>query len=349
MPFMNFGLFSGLANKAYGSKDSHTNDSWDAVFRVYNLIHEFTGRSLKFERDSLKAFAGVLRNLRRSKIAFYHIWGVPIVTDSLATSVTDWFVISLLYWHNGKAYRRSEFPSWSWAGWGGQVTYEKSRTLTSFRLNIFAEYHNDSNGIRSLFDIPALASPASCQGLSPSDHPYPKALHLKGFVVSPAALSFHIDPQAGIETGHGIIDIVFSGIGKDLRWFDYKALWGSSWQEKYLQEPGKDVRSRKFEMFLSDPEKAAVIGPTTFTNRRIELFILGNMDYTSDHESKLSGVVIENYTDFSCRIGTWMAAFDILPEWFGGWSYTRLEGDKIENEHFKQRHDWILERRVILN
>jgi hypothetical protein len=143
------------------------------------------------------------------------------------------------------------------------------------------EYHNGSNGVGLLFEAPALAFPAACRGLSPSIHSYPQALHPEGFIVSPAAFSFHEGPQAGIKAGHDITNIVFSELDKNMEWSDYRELLGNSCQEKYLQEPGKDVWSRRFKILPSDPEKDALITPTMLAIHRIELFMLSTMGITN--------------------------------------------------------------------
>jgi hypothetical protein len=71
--FMRPGLF-GAAN-AFNKVDKHTQTSRAGMVRARTLIHDFTGRSLTFEADSIKAFAGILRKWSSQKPPIPHIWG----------------------------------------------------------------------------------------------------------------------------------------------------------------------------------------------------------------------------------------------------------------------------------
>lgn len=74
--FMHSGLF-GAAN-AFKRVDKHTQNSRAGMVRARNLIHDFTGRSLTFEADSIKAFAGIMRKWSAQTPPILHIWGLPI-------------------------------------------------------------------------------------------------------------------------------------------------------------------------------------------------------------------------------------------------------------------------------
>lgn len=58
LAFMHSGLFGGRPD--FGAIDERVDNHWSGIKRAHNLIHEFTGRSLTFDSDSIKAFAGVL-------------------------------------------------------------------------------------------------------------------------------------------------------------------------------------------------------------------------------------------------------------------------------------------------
>ncbi|KAI1780913.1 heterokaryon incompatibility protein-domain-containing protein [Hypoxylon cercidicola] len=80
-------------------------------------ITEYTRRQLSYEVDSLDAFKGVLASYETDKRSpIRHLWGIPVQGESGP-------FFSLLWYHKSVATRRSGFPSWSWAGWAGGVSW----------------------------------------------------------------------------------------------------------------------------------------------------------------------------------------------------------------------------------
>lgn len=75
-------------------------------------LYEFSRRKISFESDILNAFAGISKALAAGLDASM-CYGIP-------NSVFDW---ALLWQPSQKLRRRSEFPSWSWAGWIGGVDW----------------------------------------------------------------------------------------------------------------------------------------------------------------------------------------------------------------------------------
>ena len=93
---------------------------------VYSSIADLlaTARGLRYESDTMLAVLGMFRaiypdrdktNLHRAN----HLWGVPLSHKSLRL---DWC-------HITPPKRRHGFPSWSWAGWKGEVEIRKYPTL----------------------------------------------------------------------------------------------------------------------------------------------------------------------------------------------------------------------------
>lgn len=74
--FMHSGLF-GAAN-AFNKVDKHTQTSPAGMVRARTLVHDFTGRSLTFEADSIKAFTGIKRKWSAQTFPILHIWDLPI-------------------------------------------------------------------------------------------------------------------------------------------------------------------------------------------------------------------------------------------------------------------------------
>ncbi|KAI0382460.1 HET-domain-containing protein [Hypomontagnella monticulosa] len=101
------------------------------------IILNYTARALRYDTDSLLAFAGILRHLKRSSYGFRHVWGIPwdIATPDNAPpryyQANDIFISGLCWEHTASSWdssrqtprRRPMFPSWTWAGWAGIVDY----------------------------------------------------------------------------------------------------------------------------------------------------------------------------------------------------------------------------------
>jgi Heterokaryon incompatibility protein (HET) len=107
--------FKQISRYSWPISDIHT--------EIYqDLIPTYTVRRLTQPTDIIEAFSGVFNSMDNLK----HIWGIPVFRNiNLDPSV--WFLYGLT-WHNstnGKMgySRRAGFPSWSWAGWYGEIEY----------------------------------------------------------------------------------------------------------------------------------------------------------------------------------------------------------------------------------
>ncbi|EEU40671.1 uncharacterized protein NECHADRAFT_76060 [Fusarium vanettenii 77-13-4] len=69
------------------------------------LLQTYTGRTLTYERDTVKAFEGVLEYFRVALGP--HVWGLP----------SKRFDEALLWQVEKPSSRRAGYPSWSWCGW----------------------------------------------------------------------------------------------------------------------------------------------------------------------------------------------------------------------------------------
>lgn len=102
-------------------KKSVYHDRVEMTRVIEKHISEYSKRNLSYESDSLNALIGVLSNATKEDHSFpiRHLWGVPYhgFNTSLAFS---------LHWkHDTVARRRRAFPSWSWCGWSGAVSFER--------------------------------------------------------------------------------------------------------------------------------------------------------------------------------------------------------------------------------
>ncbi|KAE9375183.1 HET-domain-containing protein [Stipitochalara longipes BDJ] len=83
----------------------------------YKTVSEYSGRQLTYESDILNGVWGVLRTFQNSKYPIHHYWGVPVYAKQSGYDFIAGFAWDLVK----PARRRAGFPSWSWAGWIGQV------------------------------------------------------------------------------------------------------------------------------------------------------------------------------------------------------------------------------------
>ena len=85
---------------------------WPDMFSYCELVQKYNRRHLTFETDALKAFSAIMRSLEPS---FPHgfFYGVP---EFLFDIGLMWIPVTPLK-------RRTSFPTWSWAGWAGEIDF----------------------------------------------------------------------------------------------------------------------------------------------------------------------------------------------------------------------------------
>ena len=163
--FMRVGLFSGhddgfgfpLTNfsPAFAGFEVAPEDWSGAIRKFLNLASEYTRRELTFDSDSLNAFAGVsnsLGNVDGLKHRVINLLGIPYLPPSSPGALsTNYFVGSLAWRHFGgwmkglsDIRRRESFPSWTWAGWAGDVRWDKPDNIVSTIDNLRCELDDGS-------------------------------------------------------------------------------------------------------------------------------------------------------------------------------------------------------------
>ncbi|KAH8691708.1 heterokaryon incompatibility protein-domain-containing protein [Phaeosphaeriaceae sp. PMI808] len=139
--FMRAGLFTGrdegreesVFGRPFGSFDDR-NLPWSFHFRKYLILAtNFTSRNLSFDSDSLNAFSGIMTSFETAKFSICQIKGLPYVNPSVfpkSTMHLDCFIAALCWRHieccwtgHNPIKRREQFPSWTWAGWAGSVSW----------------------------------------------------------------------------------------------------------------------------------------------------------------------------------------------------------------------------------
>lgn len=124
-------------------------DAAAALQEYLDCVYFYNGRQLSFESDSLLAFRGILHFFGTAQLQLYHCWAVPS-TDPGAPHMSPSIIFAKhLRWSpiiNVK--RRHDFPSWSWLGWAGQVSFPpqdtSSRKINTATLKFWIERKNQT-------------------------------------------------------------------------------------------------------------------------------------------------------------------------------------------------------------
>ncbi|OAG41544.1 hypothetical protein AYO21_04246 [Fonsecaea monophora] len=110
-----------------GRIDTHT--SLTSPFREIYKLNEYSRRQLSFPSDVIQAMQGLFNVMARAKV-LYQYMGVllpAVVAQEDAPSDDGALQYSFLWFHIATSTRRPGFPSWSWAGWSGEVAYLELR------------------------------------------------------------------------------------------------------------------------------------------------------------------------------------------------------------------------------
>ncbi|KAF2197598.1 HET-domain-containing protein [Delitschia confertaspora ATCC 74209] len=126
---LNFGPYAYL--------DETESQSWPLahIDAVHRALHSYSSRELRFDSDSLNAFAGVLSASKTihldseyaaaNSIAFTTALGIPLMVGCFkGQSLLEQTLMSGFSWFHvdsRETRRRTHFPSWTWAGWDGVV------------------------------------------------------------------------------------------------------------------------------------------------------------------------------------------------------------------------------------
>lgn len=133
------GVLAGREGSPYNAFDMDNLSLKASLDRYQQLIVNYSGRSLTFEKDYLNAFTGIARHLATSKFSIFHLSGLPFPSPIHLCDSQDnrtYLSLSLLWVHDqydssglATRSRRSLFPSWSWTGWDGKVGFLRDDIL----------------------------------------------------------------------------------------------------------------------------------------------------------------------------------------------------------------------------
>lgn len=108
---------------------------------IMTFVSEFSQRKLSFAVDRVNAMQGIFQRFSDDeyhKHPFHFFVGIPIIPPigsnpsfPAGRTATEGFLMGLCWRLDAPGRRRKEFPSWSWAGWKGQV---KSELLFNLKM-----------------------------------------------------------------------------------------------------------------------------------------------------------------------------------------------------------------------
>lgn len=123
-------------------------------WEIIRYIADYSSRQLTFPSDAVNAFQGILNIFGQARYNVIHLFGVPLMPpyaelrrglsfEARPWSVVQQFIIGLTWFHLTPSHRRDGFPSWSWAGWTGEVaqcfSFKKGTLATISSVSIELE------------------------------------------------------------------------------------------------------------------------------------------------------------------------------------------------------------------
>ena len=169
---------------------------WPCLKKWDNLVSSYLKRTLTYEEDILRAFSGILGALDDSMLEGFH-FGLP---QQFFDAALLWVPMEQLTQRKclGHANQRSEFPSWSWAGWKGAMQSQ---------INAFGLGHLRSNLI--IDHMPRLTDILPCvtwykidmdtleRARIPNDYAKYQSKGLEGTMTLPPGWSSYLDESDG--------------------------------------------------------------------------------------------------------------------------------------------------------
>ena len=236
--FVRAGLFSGqdegftevnIFGSPFGQWENVDGD-WDNHFRKFLVfITSYCSRDLTFDSDSIRAFIGISRYIESSHSYMGHLTGIPYVwpVPGFGPSKSVDCLIAGLCWRHlagpwpgvkedspfprvvaqTRPRRRETFPSWTWAGWAGAVSWTDLFThgemdiislVDDFRCEL-QQGHDGGTITTTTFSLPEYAKLRLTSNSVHDNEKKPpdvSALRFRAWVCSPGMLTL-IETSAG--------------------------------------------------------------------------------------------------------------------------------------------------------
>jgi hypothetical protein len=121
---------------AFRNKSPGTNP-----FEIMRYIAEFSTKDLTFAEDRVNAMRGIFHIFEAASEPVYQLMGVPIPPSPLPSlryrTLEGGFLVGLTWRLNAPGTRIPHFPSWSWAGWSGELRPELTEISEVTKLSEF--------------------------------------------------------------------------------------------------------------------------------------------------------------------------------------------------------------------
>lgn len=190
--YLRAGLFNRSSSEAFGGFRIENLSPLRIYLRYLYSVEQYTSRLLKFDQDSLNAFGGIIREFERRKNPVSQLWGLPCMDLKDPDEAPLYFHYGLTWKHTNNCWdgscmprRRSEFPSWSWAGWaGGAVYFHKKPKCFKSRVRSLAFEQE----LGPDFNFSQTVGPRSIVKLSSFS---PRIIRLQARIIPPTAFSYN--------------------------------------------------------------------------------------------------------------------------------------------------------------
>ncbi|KAF2456453.1 heterokaryon incompatibility protein-domain-containing protein [Lineolata rhizophorae] len=144
---------------------------------INDFITEYTTRQMTYNSDILNGMLGILQTVRGSRWLVSHLQGVPVAAPyvypltgnfvKIRRSLLEGFLTNLCWNPVRPSRRRKGFPSWSWTGWFGPVSFTETSAGRGVGFDIevdlerksgelvsWAQYEADCDSERDIFHMP---------------------------------------------------------------------------------------------------------------------------------------------------------------------------------------------------
>ncbi|KAK1855402.1 tol protein [Colletotrichum chrysophilum] len=157
------GIFGRNRYQEYCHFNEKTSSPMRNFDRFSDIVQQYSNRNLTYDSDALKAMYGIFREFEDNKTQIAQIYGIPFFS-----SMPDKTMVSFLNgltWHHqwpwakwdhrmSQPQRRENFPSWSWAGWVGNIVTGKSISGQKFLYDrIEVSSVSIDIGTETIFDL----------------------------------------------------------------------------------------------------------------------------------------------------------------------------------------------------
>ena len=190
--YLRAGLFNRSSSEAFGGFRIENLSPLRIYLRYLYSVEQYSSRLLKFDQDSLNAFGGIIREFERRKNPVSQLWGLPYMDLKDPNEASLYFHYGLTWKHTNNCWdgscmprRRSEFPSWSWAGWAGGAVYFYEK-LKHFRSRVRSLAFEQELGPD--FNFSQTVGPRSIVRLSSFS---PRIIRLQAHIIPPTAFSYN--------------------------------------------------------------------------------------------------------------------------------------------------------------